>query len=164
MRLKRRVICRERERGKGGRNCYGLTAGHAAYEQCVPMRRMSNAQSINLISNSDNIAHFESDSGCKSALELMATNKTKRNIYHSSQGWRRGEWGGGVRFIVNGARSHKAGKHSTNDKHMKNLIRQQRKRCGNFDNVIRAHWRFSSFFFFYFFFLDIFCFWFWWIM
>lgn len=79
MRLKRRVICRERERGKGGRNCYGLTAGHAAYEQCVPMRRMSNAQSINLISNSDNIAHFESDSGCKSALELMATNKTKRN-------------------------------------------------------------------------------------
>lgn len=82
---------RERERGKGGPNCYGLTAGHAAYEQCVPMRRMSNAQSINLISNSDNIAHFESDSGCKSALELMATNKTKRNIYHSSQGCRRGE-------------------------------------------------------------------------
>lgn len=69
---------RERAR-KGGHNCYGLTAGHAAYEQCVPMRRMSNAQSINLISNSDNIAHFESDSGCKSSLELMATNKTKRN-------------------------------------------------------------------------------------
>lgn len=65
-------------------------------------------------------------------------------------------------FIVNGARSHKAGNHSTNDKHMKNLIRQQRKRCGNFDNVISA----LTFFLFFLFifsilfsiFLDIFCF------